>query len=104
MNNVLRHFRSLHSNDGPPGSLGGGISRGYFWESDFPNFQTTEQLEDWINKRAGEFSGYYPRCFELAAMQMANEHSTKFESMLLEKMQKDLGADESEKAIYVIEA
>ncbi|KAK6498280.1 hypothetical protein TWF506_004519 [Arthrobotrys conoides] len=48
--NVLRYFRSIRGDI--PGSLSGGISRGYFWESDFPNFQTTKQLEDWMNKRA----------------------------------------------------
>ncbi|KAF3914929.1 hypothetical protein ABW20_dc0108497 [Dactylellina cionopaga] len=47
---VLKH---LHSFQGTvPGSLGGGISCGLFWQDDYPNFQTIDQLEDWVNKRA----------------------------------------------------
>ncbi|TGJ70087.1 hypothetical protein EYR41_006079 [Orbilia oligospora] len=141
MNNVLRYFRSLFSLNGRPGSLDGGISRGHFWKSDYPNFQTAEQLENWINKRVPisfkisfqncdlvfshldlaprniikkddgtlylvdwEAAGYYPKCFELAAIQMTNKYTTNFESILLEMIRKDLGARESTNAHCVMEA
>ncbi|KAK6351874.1 hypothetical protein TWF718_005019 [Orbilia javanica] len=48
---VIRQFRDVRTEDNKPGSLAGGISRGYFWNSDYPNFQTTQQLEGWMNRR-----------------------------------------------------
>ncbi|KAK6516394.1 hypothetical protein TWF506_006304 [Arthrobotrys conoides] len=140
MNGVLRHFRTLPTGS-QPGPFNGGISRGYFWDRDRPNFQTIEQLEDWINTRLlvdpkvsfqasdlvfshldvalrniirkadgtlylidWEAAGYYPKCFELAALEMVNTHSTRFECILREKIRKDLGAHESAKAESVTNA
>jgi hypothetical protein len=34
-----------------PGPLNGGISRGMFWDDDYPEFRTKKDLEDWVNRR-----------------------------------------------------
>ncbi|KAK6498906.1 hypothetical protein TWF481_011476 [Arthrobotrys musiformis] len=136
---VLKH---LHSISGKiPGSLGGGISRGFLWESDFPNFRTIDQLEIWVNRRVKthpkvsfkdrdlvlchpdvvprnilrksdgsiclvdwESAGYYPRCFEAAAMRLVNTATTRFENLLLERVQSGFGAEEVQMAKSVFEA
>ncbi|KAJ6257622.1 hypothetical protein Dda_7409 [Drechslerella dactyloides] len=136
---ILKHFHNISSM--VPGSLGGGISCGAWWRSDYPDFRTTEQLEDWVNRRLGtglgvsfgkcdlvlchldlaprniiempngslcildwESAGYYPRFFEAAALLMTNMHTTKFEKILLDRLQCDLEPDESRMADVVAEA
>ncbi|EPS44542.1 hypothetical protein H072_1456 [Dactylellina haptotyla CBS 200.50] len=49
MGEVINHFQSISGT--VPGPLCGGISFGYLWDNDYPNFQTIEQLENWVNTR-----------------------------------------------------
>jgi hypothetical protein len=46
---ILRQFETIQNSI--PGSLGGGPSRGMFWEDDYPCFTSIKALEDWINQR-----------------------------------------------------
>jgi len=46
---ILEQFETIQNCI--PGPLGGGPSRGMFWEDDYPCFPSTTALEDWINQR-----------------------------------------------------
>ncbi|KAF3930171.1 hypothetical protein ABW19_dt0210164 [Dactylella cylindrospora] len=46
---MVKYFQTLHG--ATPGSLGCGIARGFMWRTDWPNFKTLKQLENWINTR-----------------------------------------------------
>jgi thiamine kinase-like enzyme len=46
---ILEYFSSICHDI--PGPLAGGISRGLFWEDDYPRLGSKENLESWMNRR-----------------------------------------------------